>query len=218
MNEKIKKRLVRTFVLSLVALVIGVGVGWMQIQMNQARTVSKGSTPSDAPIAGLNIGGPFNLSAHTGDEVTEKTYDGNYKLIYFGFTYCPAICPTELQKVSQVMRGLEKNYPDAANEVQPLFVTIDPERDTIPVMKEYVSLFHPRLVGLTGTVPQIDLVKKNYRIFAKKVDDGTQNDYTMDHSSFIYLMGPDNTLLGMYRTSDTADEIYQDVLKHMKLS
>jgi protein SCO1/2 len=215
MNEKIKKRLVRTAILSVVALAVGIGVGLIQKEMQSARTVSKGSVESDAPIAGLNIGGPFNLTDHTGTEVTEKTYDGDYKLIYFGFTYCPAICPTELQKISRVMSGLEKSNPDAAEQIQPLFITIDPERDTVPVMQEYVRLFHPRLIGLTGTVPQIDFVKKRYRVFANKVEDGTQNDYTMDHSSFIYLMSPDDTLLGMYRTSDTADDIYTDIIKQL---
>ena len=217
MNEVVKKRLLRTMVLAALALVIGAGVGWVQIGMKNARTVTKGSS-AEAPIAGLNIGGPFTLTDHEGTEVTEKTYDGQYKLIYFGFTYCPAICPTELQKMSRVMNALEDNYPEAAQNIQPLFVTIDPERDTVPVMQEYVNLFHPRLIGLTGTVPQINIVKKNYRIYASKVETEDQNDYTMDHSSFIYLMGPDNTLLGMYRTSDTPDGMYQDIIKLMKLS
>jgi len=217
MNEVVKKRILRTLLFSAVALAIGVGVAWVQVGMKSARTVQKGAS-TEAPIAGLNIGGPFTLTDHEGTEVTEKTYDGQYKLIYFGFTYCPAICPTELQKMSRVMNALEDNYPEAAQNIQPLFVTIDPERDTVPVMQEYVSLFHPRLIGLTGTVPQINIVKKNYRIYASKVETEEQNDYTMDHSSFIYLMGPDNTLLGMYRTSDTPDGMYQDIVKLMKLS
>ncbi len=116
------------------------------------------------------------------------------------------------------MGALEKDQPETAETIQPLFITVDPERDRVPVMKEYVSLFHKRLVGLTGTQPQIDFVKKSYRIFATKVQDESANDYTVDHSSFIYLMGPDNTLMGMYRVSDTADYIYQDVLKRLGLS
>ena len=218
MNEKFKKRLVRTAILSIVALTVGIGVGLVQKEMQSARTVNKGSTETNAPIAGLNIGGPYNLSDHNGQEVTEKSFEGQYTFIYFGFTYCPAICPTELQKMSRVLNALEKNHPEAAKDIQPLFITIDPERDTVEVMKEYVSLFHPRFIGLTGTVPQIDFVKKAYRIYAAKVEDDQQNDYTMDHSSFIYLMGPGNQLLGMYKTSDTPDEIYQDVLKQMNLS
>ena len=218
MDSTIKKRLQRTLILCAVALIVGIGIGYVQLQMNNARTISKGSSASDAPIAGLNIGGPFTLTDQTGQEVTEKTYSEQYKLIYFGFTYCPAVCPTELQKVSRVVSALEKNHRDEANMLQPIFITVDPERDTVDVMKEYVSLFHPRMVGLTGTQPQIDFVKERYRIFSAKVEDESQQDYTVDHSSYIYLMGPDNTLLGMYRTQDTPDEIYQDVIKHMKLS
>lgn len=219
MSPQIKKRLLRTFILALIALVIGGGVGWLQVQMENARTVERDGRPSETavPMAGLNIGGPFSLTNHLGEDVTEKDFAGQYKLIYFGFTYCPAICPTELQKISRVVSAFEKNHAEAAKTIQPLFITIDPERDRVPVMKEYVRLFHPRLVGLTGTVPQIDFVKKSYRIFAAKVEDETMNDYTMDHSSFIYLMGPENDLVAMYRMSDTADDIYNDVEKQIGL-
>jgi len=220
MKPEIKKRLLRTLIFSLIALVIGAGVGWVQIQMQSARITTKDGKPMETamPMAGLQIGGPFSLTDHTGADVTEKNYDGQYKLIYFGFTYCPAICPTELQKISRVMGAMEKNKPETAKTIQPLFITVDPERDRVPVMREYVSLFHPRLIGLTGSVPQIDFVKKSYRIFATKVQDESANDYTMDHSSFIYLMGPDNTLISMYRVSDKADDVYQDILKRLNLS
>ena len=218
MKPEIKKRLIRTFIFSLVALIIGGAVGWVQIQMQSARVTTKEGKPAETafPMAGLQIGGPFSLTDHTGADVTEKNYEGQYKLIYFGFTYCPAICPTELQKISRVMNALEKNETKLSQNIQPLFITIDPERDTVNVMREYISLFHSRLVGLTGTVPQLDFVKKSYRIFAAKVEDETQNDYTMDHSSFVYLMSPDNQLISMYRIKDSADYVYADVLKHMK--
>ncbi|MEM7650579.1 MAG: SCO family protein [Pseudomonadota bacterium] len=222
MNPQIKKRLLRTAVLSFLALCVGIGVGYVQVRMENARSIPQGS--EDDPqgrdamkIAGLNIGGPFSLTNHLGEDVTEKNYEGQHKIIYFGFTYCPAICPTELQKMSRIVSALEKNYPEAAENIQPLFITIDPERDRVPVMREYVRLFHPRLVGLTGTQPQIDFVKKSYRVFASKVEDETMNDYTMDHSSFLYLMSPDNKLMTMYRINDTADEIYADIEKQLAL-
>ncbi|MCB9982035.1 MAG: SCO family protein [Rhodospirillales bacterium] len=214
-----KKRLVRTALFSLIALVIGVGVGWMQIQMQAARVTTKEGKPAETamPVAGLSIGGPFSLIDHTGAQVSEKTYEGKYKLIYFGFTYCPAICPTELQKMSRVLSALEKNHPEALENVQPLFISVDPERDTLDVMREYIGLFHPQLVGLTGTTAQIDLIKKRYRVFASKVEDETNQDYTVDHSSFTYLMGPNDELIGMYRMKDTADQIYQDLIKRLGL-
>ena len=219
MSPHIKKRLLRTLIFCIIALIIGAGMGWFQVQMQNARTINKDGKAAETstPIAGLNIGGPFSLTNHLGEDVTEKTYEGQYKLIYFGFTYCPAICPTELQKISRVMSALEKNHPEAAADFQPLFISVDPERDTVPVMKDYVSLFHPKLIGLTGTIPQIDFVKKGYRIFATMVEDETQNDYTVDHSSFIYLMSPDNTLVNMYRVNDSPDEIYADIEKQLTL-
>jgi len=217
MSNAVKNRIIRTLVLAVIALAIGVGVGWYQISIQDARVIKKGTDGHSAPtpVAGLKLGGPFSLTDHTGQAVTEKTYDGQYKFIYFGFTYCPAICPTELQKVSRVMSALEKNEPDVAAKIAPLFITIDPERDTVPVMKDYVSLFHPRLVGLTGTQPQIDFVSKAYRIFARKVEDPAQNDYTMDHSSYLYLMTPENSLAAIYRMDDSADYVYEDILSRI---
>ena len=217
MKAEIKNRIVRIFVLAVVALAIGAGTAWYQNEFQQGRVTQQGVSSSEKPlpVAGLEIGGPFSLTDHTGKAVTEKEYAGKYQLTYFGFTYCPAICPTELQKVSRVIKALEKNKPELAEKVQPLFITVDPMRDTVEVMKDYVSLFHPKLVGLTGTQPQIDFVTKAYRIFARKVDDPEQNDYTVDHSSYLYLMGPDNKLLGIYRMDDDADYVYDDVVKRI---
>jgi len=220
MNPKIKNRLMRTAILSLVALFVGASVAWVQIQMQAARVTTKEGKPMETamPMAGLKIGGAFSLTDHTGADVTDKTYSGKYKLIYFGFTYCPAICPTELQKMSRVLAALEKNHPEALDTIQPLFISVDPERDSVEVMREYVRLFHPRIVGLTGTVPQIEFIKKRYRVFANKVEDDTNQDYTVDHSSFTYLMGPNDELLGMYRIQDKPDAIYQDLVKRIGLS
>lgn len=213
MNQAIKKRLIRTAVLSVIALGIGAMMGFWQLKMQSATAVNKGDAGvAPMKIAGLQIGGPFTLTNDDGNKVTEKDFEGQYKLIYFGFTYCPAICPTELQKISQVMRSLDDKNPDISEKMQPLFITVDPERDTVDVMNQYVDLFHPKLIGLTGTQPQIDFVKQAYRVFSKKVDDPEQQDYTVDHSSYIYLMGPENTLVSIYRMQDDADYIYDDVI------
>ena len=220
MNASIKKRLLRTALLSLLALGIGAGVGFYQLKFQNARVINKQSgTSAPAPVAGLDIGGPFSLTDHTGTDVTEKTYDGQHKLIYFGFTFCPSICPTELQKVSRVMNALEKNKPALAETLTPLFITVDPDRDTVPVMKDYVSLFHPKLQGLTGTQPQIDFITKSYRVFVRRVegvDTHDDEDYTMDHSSYLYLMSPDNTLAAIYRMDDSADAVYNDILARIE--
>lgn len=206
MNSQIKKRLLRIALLSALAFAVGAGLALFEIARTPSQSVSKGSTETALP--GIKLGGGFALNDHNGDAVTHADYAGQYKLIYFGFTYCPAICPTELQKITEVLNTLDG---DRAQKIQPLFITIDPERDTTEVMREYVSLFHPRLVGLSGDRAQIDDVLKSYRVFATKVELPENNDYTMDHSSFIYLMSPDDTLISMYRIQDDAAYMIADI-------
>lgn len=213
MNPQIKKRLLRTVLLSLAALAVGAGIALYQISAEKNPATAE--KPEVMKIAGADIGGPFSLLDATGKTITEKNFEGKFKLIYFGFTYCPAICPTELQKITKVLKRMEAEKPELAARLQPLFITVDPERDTPQVVGEYVKLFHPRLIGLTGSPEQIEAVKKSYRIFAAKVQQEGMNDYTVDHSSFIYLMDPKNELAGIYRTEDNADMIFEDVGKQM---
>ena len=209
MKTNIKKRLSRIALLSIISCAIGAGFAYYEIQNQTAQVVNKKYAEDNAhlPVAGIEIKGDFSLNTHLGKAVTNKSYTGQHKLIYFGFTYCPAICPTELQKISQVMNILDTD----ASEIQPLFITVDPERDTETVMESYVGLFHPALVGLTGTNEQIQNTIQNFRVFARKVHDPDMSDYTIDHSSYIYLMGPHDQLLGMYRIKDTAEYIANDV-------
>lgn len=159
-------------------------------------------------MAGVPIGGPFTLVNHEGEMVTEQDYADKHKLIYFGFTYCPAICPTELQKISEAYAQLSEDLQD---QLYLLFISVDPERDTVPVMAEYVSLFHPDLIGLTGSVEQVEAVKQQYRVYAAKFQDDSMSDYTVDHSSFIYLMSPDNTLRSIYKIETPVEEMVADL-------
>ena len=103
-----------------------------------------GETP---PLQGAKIGGPFTLTNQDGGRTSNSQFDGQYRLVYFGFTYCPDVCPVDLQAIGQAMRQLEKSDPDVAERIQPLFISVDPERDTPPVLKQYVSAFHPRQIG-----------------------------------------------------------------------
>lgn len=204
----VKRRLLRTAILAMIGLVIGGAIAYTQIISEQNSAAETASTSGS--MAGVSLGGPFELIDHNGDSVTQANYDGQYKLIYFGFTYCPAICPTELQKITQVLNNLDEQM---AVQIQPLFISVDPERDTPDVMREYVSLFHPRFIGLTGSPEQIEAVKQDYKIFATKVQDENMSDYTVDHSSFIYLMSPDNKPLSIYRIKDDAAFIEADIRK-----
>src|SRR6185369_14158786 len=103
----------------------------------------------EAPLKGARIGGPFALVDQNGRTVRDSDFAGRYRLVYFGYSYCPDVCPTDLQSIGQAMRQFEKSDPGRAAEVQPIFITVDPERDTPPVLKAYVAAFHPRLIGLT---------------------------------------------------------------------
>jgi protein SCO1/2 len=133
------------------------------------------------------IGGPFSLVDASGKHVTEKDFAGRPMLVYFGFTNCPDVCPAGLQVIAA---ALDKLGPKA-DKLAPVFITLDPERDTPALIGQYVKSFSPRLIGLSGTPDEIAAVTKAYRVYFKKVpDENTAGAYSVDHSSFMYLMGP----------------------------
>ena len=135
------------------------------------------------------IGGPFTLVDQAGRTVTDKDFRGQYLMIYFGYTYCPDVCPTSLTNMSDALDLLGEK----GAEVTPMLITIDPARDTSEHLREYATYFHPRLHALTGSPEQIAAVAKAYRVYYSKVkqEDETEDDYLMDHSSVTYVMGPD---------------------------
>jgi cytochrome oxidase Cu insertion factor (SCO1/SenC/PrrC family) len=149
------------------------------------------------------VGGPFSLTDQNGRKVTEKDFLGNYMLVFFGYTYCPDVCPTELQVMSAALESMGPK----ADRIQPIFITIDPERDTPAVMKQYVGNFYPRLVGLTGSAEEVAAAAKAYRVYYGKVESKSgAADYLMDHSSIVYLMDPNGTFLKHFSyTTDAAE-------------
>ena len=150
------------------------------------------------------VGGPFELTDHTGHVRTQRDFRGQLMLVYFGFTYCPDICPTDLQAIGL---ALDKLGNDAAR-VQPLFVTVDPERDTREHLAEYVKLFHPRLIGLTGSLDSIRKAADAYKVYFAKVPISKEaNDYTVDHTAYIYLMDRDGNYLGFFPPGTSADRM-----------
>lgn len=142
------------------------------------------------PLAGAALGGPFTLTDQDGRKVSESDFEGRYRLVYFGFTYCPDVCPTDLQQIGLGLRQLEKSDPDVAAKVQPIFITVDPERDRPAALKPYVAAFHPRLIGLTGTPEQIADVAKRHAIFFAREPAAGEGGYTMNHSRIVLLFGP----------------------------
>ena len=163
-----------------------------------AAVVALAGTPSAAFSAdpppqstGISrIGGHFSLTAPDGTEVTDRSFPGKWLLLYFGYTFCPDVCPSELQLISAALDALGPK----AERIVPLFITIDPERDTPGQLATYVQSFHPRLIGLTGTASEIAAVAKEYRVYVRKAPDPKSTaGYSMDHSALIYLLGPDGT-------------------------
>lgn len=158
--------------------------------------------------------GPFSLVDHHGQNVTDKDYLGKFMLVFFGYTYCPDVCPTELQTISDALDLLGPN----SERVQPLFITVDPERDTPEAMADYVSHFHPTLIGLTGTPEQIATAAENYYARYNKMSsltEGEENedddDYFMGHTSSTYLIGPKGRDLHVFNYGDPPEVIAERV-------
>jgi cytochrome oxidase Cu insertion factor (SCO1/SenC/PrrC family) len=153
------------------------------------------------------IGGPFALIDQNGMRRTNADFRGKLMLVYFGFTYCPDVCPTDLLQMTLAMDQLGQ----AGEMVQPVFITVDPERDTAEHLRGYMSLFHPRFVGLTGDAIAIQAAAGAYRVYYKKVERDDSSDYTVDHSAFIYLMGRDGEYLGFFPPGTSAERLAETI-------
>ena len=167
--------------------------------------------PARAATSAVTIGGPFTLSTTDGTTVTDQTYRGRWLLVYFGYTFCPNSCPTTLLEVA---RALEKLGLDAV-QVQPLFITVDPQRDTPKVMQQYTQSFDPRIVGLTGTPPQIAAAAREYGAYYVRYGTGPgADDYVMDHSTYLYVIDPRGKFVRAFETGTSGDRI-ADALREL---
>ena len=166
---------------------------------------------SPAPIAMPSaVGGPFNLVDQNSKPITDKDMSGHPFLVFFGFTHCPDVCPTTLFDVSEILRALG---PDA-KDVHALFITVDPERDTPAVMKDYLASFDPRIIGVTGDVDAITAAEKSYRVYAKKVPtDG--GGYTMDHTAIVYLMNKDGRFVAPFNMKRRPEEAAAELKRYL---
>lgn len=190
----LQSRFFRVFLASVAGLAAAGFIAWLQID-----------SAAKMPPAPPAVGGPFELVDHSGKTVRESDFRGKHLLIYFGYTYCPDVCPTELTLMAQ---ALDRLGP-AADKVQPLFITIDPERDDPAHMADYVGLFHPRLVGLSGTAAQVSVAVRAYRVYAAKAPgwEKAGKDYLMDHSSFIYWMDDAGKFIAAFPAGSTPDVV-----------
>jgi cytochrome oxidase Cu insertion factor (SCO1/SenC/PrrC family) len=183
----------------LLILALAGGVLWHESRLvpGLGRTVTTGVA---------DVGGPFSLIDHNGKAVTERDFRGRYMLIYFGYSFCPDVCPTTLGVMAEALQKLGSQ----GQRVVPVFITIDPERDTPKVLADYVKAFGPQFVGLTGSAAAIKDVEKRYRVYAVKrpLEKG---GYGMDHSSVLYLMGPNGKLVSFYDEAISPDDLAKEL-------
>lgn len=145
---------------------------------------------AEPPLQGASLGGPFTLTTHEGRRMSSDELAGKYRLVYFGFTFCPDVCPTDLQTIGAAMRQFEEKNPQQAERVRPIFITVDPVRDTPEVMRRYTSNFHPRILGLTGSEEEIAQVARAHGIHFSRAPASESGDYLVDHARMIVLYGP----------------------------
>ncbi|HWA30234.1 MAG TPA: SCO family protein [Rhizomicrobium sp.] len=185
----------------MIALVLG-GMAWnLSDRMSGPLTVTTGEA---------SIGGPFTLTDQNGAVRTDKDFRGRWMLVYFGYTHCPDVCPLSLEMMGDTLAKLGPK----AKKIVPIFVTVDPARDTPPVLKPYMAAFGKNFVGLTGTPEEIDAVTKEYRVYFRK-HPLPGGDYSMDHSSQIYLMDPNGKFAMDYTEVDGPDKVAADLAKRL---
>ncbi|MEW9855814.1 SCO family protein [Novosphingobium sp. M1R2S20] len=167
------------------------------------------------PLEGAAIGGPFSLVDKDGKTVSWDVFKGKYRIVYFGYTFCPDACPMDMQALMKGFAQFEQSDPQLAAKVQPIFITIDPERDTPEAVGQWTSAFSPRLVGLTGTPEQIAAVEKAFAAYSAKGEE-TSGGYLMDHSRIAYLMGPEGEPLAMLPVDKGGDAVAAELGKWVK--
>lgn len=197
----------------LAALIVAAIV--LVLQPTPPPPVARSSAPQSSGVMrlppGSELGGPFRLVDQDGKNVTDASYAGKFMLVYFGFTFCPDVCPTELQAMATAIDDLGS----PGDMVQPILISIDPARDRPAQLKDYVAAFHPRLVGLTGSSEEIAAAAKAYRVYYAKGPADADGNYVMDHTSFVYLMGPDGKLRSVFRAGTSPEVMAAEMQKQM---
>jgi len=169
-----------------------------------------------APLAGARIGGPFVLTNQNGRTVREKDFTGRYRIVYFGYTFCPDVCPTDLQHIGAGLTLFEKADPRRAAKVVPIFITVDPARDTAAVLKAYVAAFHPRMVGLTGSPAAIAAVAKGYAVYYRAQPATAGGSYMVSHTQAAYLMDPDGMPIALLPAEGPPQGVADELGKWVK--
>lgn len=159
-----------------------------------------GPSPAGADLRGSTIGGPFELVDKGGRTVRWSDFAGKYRVVYFGYAYCPDVCPTDVQRMTQGLRLFARANPAMAKRIQPIFITVDPERDSPAKVGEFAAAFSPDLIGLTGSVEQVEAAKKAFKVFSAKGEAQPGGGYLVNHSNLAYLFDPEGRPLGTLPT------------------
>lgn len=179
---------------------------------------------AEPPLKGARIGGPFALTDQDGQTVKDSDFAGKYRIVYFGYSFCPDICPVDVQKLMRGLAQFEKADPVRGAKVQPLFITVDPKRDTPAALKPFVSRYHPRLIGLTGPIDTITKVARSYAVSFSKVEGSAPDRYLVGHTQIAFLMDPDDKPLAPLPLDDPStdadegapDKVAADLAKWVK--
>lgn len=167
----------------------------------------------EPPFAGADIGGEFELVNSAGETVRWSDFDGKYRIVYFGYAYCPDVCPNDVSRIAQGLQKLEEIAPEKLNRIVPIFITIDPERDTPEVVGKFTRAFSDDMIGLTGTPEQIKAATDAFRVYAARGEDLGNGQYLMDHSNITYLFGPEGEPIASLPTDKGADAVAAEIDK-----
>ena len=199
---------------NIVKMILTVGL----LTLLTANSASEESMAANAepPLAGARIGGSFTLTNQDGGKTSEDQFKGQYRIIYFGYSYCPDVCPVDLANIMLGLKQAEKADPALTKKIQPIFISVDPERDTPAVLKQYVAAFHPRLIGLTGTPEEIADVAEKYLIIYDIRKDEASSEYLVDHSRQAYLFGPNGEPLALLPFDGTPQDVANEIARWVK--
>jgi len=203
-----KPNLIRSLMMVLAGVAVALALGLLGRALWLAPEAGGGREGSVTGTA--LVGGPFTLVDQNGRQVSDTDFRGRLMLIYFGYTFCPDVCPTELLDMSQAVDALGK----AGDQVQPLFITVDPKRDTPAVLREFLVNFHPRMLGLTGSEEQVQVAAKAYRVFFAKAA-GAERDYFVDHTSIVYLMDRQGRYLTHFGPTVRGEQMAAAIKKYL---
>ena len=172
--------------------------------------------PVDPPLKGAEIGGPFELTSETGETVRWSDFDGQYRTVYFGYAFCPDVCPTDNQRAMAGLELFEESEPELAAQVQPIFISVDPDRDTQGVLAEFTDAFHPRLLGLSGTAEQVEAAASAFGVFYARGEDAAGGGYLVDHSNITFLFGPEGEPIATLPTDLGPEAVAEELAKWVR--